>query len=56
MIGPDYDEPRYAIGFGTSAAFAFLSIGCAWVIRMMLIRENKKIRASTTEHVNLYGY
>lgn len=55
-IGPDYDEPRYAIGFGTSAAFAFLSIICAWVIRMMLIKENKKIRASTTEHVNLYGY
>ncbi|KAF1914369.1 major facilitator superfamily domain-containing protein [Ampelomyces quisqualis] len=55
-LWPDYDEPRYGIGFGASAAFALCSIGCAWVIRVMLIKENRKLRASTTEHVNLYGY
>jgi len=55
-LWPDYDEPRYGIGFGASAAFALCSIGCAWVIRFMLIKENRKLRASTNEHVNLYGY
>jgi hypothetical protein len=30
-LWPDYDEPRYGIGFGASAAFALCSIGCAWV-------------------------
>lgn len=55
-LWPDSDEPRYGIGFGASAGFALLSIICAWVIRTMLIRENRKIRASTSEHVNLYGY
>lgn len=55
-LWPDYDEPRYGIGFGASAAFATLSIGCAWVIRAMLIKENTKLRMSTNERVNLYGY
>ena len=53
---PKKDDPRYAVGFGASGGFAVLSIGCAWIIRWMLIKENRKIRASTTEHVNLYGY
>jgi pantoate kinase len=52
----EFDKPRYGIGFGTSAGFALLSMACAWVIRGMLIKENRKIRASTSEHVNLYGY
>ena len=55
-LWPEYDEPRYGIGFGASAGFALLSICCAWVIRWMLIKENRTIKASTTEHVNLYGY
>ncbi|KAH7122656.1 major facilitator superfamily domain-containing protein [Dendryphion nanum] len=55
-LWPKTDSPRYAIGFGASAGFAFCSIVCAWILRMMLIKENRKIRASTTEHVNLYGY
>lgn len=55
-LWPESDEPRYAIGFGSSAAFALCSIGCAWVIRIMLVKENKKLMASTTERINLYGY
>lgn len=56
-LWPDYDEPRYVIGFSASAAFALASLLCAWVIRWMLIRENQKIRASaTSEHVHLHGY
>lgn len=54
-LWPKSDEPRYGIGFGTSAGFAFLSICCAWVIRFLLIRENKALMRSA-ENVNLYGY
>ncbi|KAI1468503.1 MFS transporter [Daldinia caldariorum] len=55
-LWPDSDEPRYGIGFGASAGFALLSIGCAWVVRMLLIQENRKMRASSLERVNLYSY
>ncbi|RYP45937.1 hypothetical protein DL768_007782 [Monosporascus sp. mg162] len=55
-LWPNSDSPRYGIGFGASAGFALLSIACAWAIRVLLIKENRKIRASTTETVNLYGY
>ncbi|RYP67916.1 hypothetical protein DL770_008529 [Monosporascus sp. CRB-9-2] len=55
-LWPNSDSPRYGIGFGASAGFALLSIACAWAIRVLLIKENRRIRASTTENVNLYGY
>ncbi|KAF4984049.1 hypothetical protein FZEAL_662 [Fusarium zealandicum] len=55
-LWPKSDEPRYGIGFGASAGFALCSIACAWCIRILLVRENRRIRASTSEHVNLYGY
>ncbi|KAH7320623.1 major facilitator superfamily domain-containing protein [Stachybotrys elegans] len=52
----EFDRPRYGIGFGASAGFALLSILCAWAIRWMLVRENRRIRASSSEVTNLYGY
>ncbi|KAH7375507.1 MFS transporter [Plectosphaerella cucumerina] len=55
-LWPKSDEPRYAIGFGASAGFAFLSVVCAWIIRTLLIRENKRIVATNANHGNLYGY
>ncbi|KXJ90026.1 major facilitator superfamily domain-containing protein [Microdochium bolleyi] len=57
-LWPKYDEPRYAIGFGASAAFALLSIACAWAIRVLLQRENRKMLAAAEQAgqtVNLYG-
>jgi multisubunit Na+/H+ antiporter MnhG subunit len=55
-VWPKSDEPRYGIGFGTSAAFALCSIFCAWWMRFLLIRENRRIRASASEQINMYGY
>ncbi|KAI2473780.1 MFS transporter [Annulohypoxylon bovei var. microspora] len=55
-LWPDTDGPRYGIGFGASAGFALLSICCAWVVRTLLIHENKKIQGSTSDRVNLYSY
>lgn len=53
---PSTDDPRYAMGFGLSAGFALLSIIAAWIIRILLIKDNRKIRATSVEHLNLYGY
>lgn len=55
-LWPQSDEPRYGIGFGASAGFALCSIACAWAVRVMLIKENKRIMASGDNHGNLYGY
>jgi len=55
-LWPGSDSPRYVTGFAASAAFAFGSIACGWWMRIILQKENKKIRASGDETVNLYGY
>ncbi|KAI0119246.1 MFS transporter [Daldinia grandis] len=55
-LWPDTDEPWYGIGFGASAGFALLSICCAWVVRTLLIQENRKILTLNSERVNLYSY
>ncbi|KAF2680024.1 MFS general substrate transporter [Lentithecium fluviatile CBS 122367] len=55
-LWPSSDSPRYPIGFGASAGFALCSIACAWIIRHLLIKENKRIRESTDENINSYGY
>lgn len=56
-LWPKSDSPRYGIGFGASAGFALLSAACAWIIRLLLMKENRRLKASAgTEHVNLYGY
>lgn len=56
-LWPSSDEPRYAIGFGASAGFAFLSICCAWILRVALIRENRRLSANANgQHVILHGY
>ncbi|EEP77549.1 conserved hypothetical protein [Uncinocarpus reesii 1704] len=56
-VWPDYDSPRYGIGFGSSAGFALCSICCAWWMRILLKRENKRLRESNgSELINYYGY
>ncbi|KAI2085205.1 hypothetical protein LOZ36_004181 [Ophidiomyces ophidiicola] len=56
-VWPSYDAPRYAIGFGSSAGFALLSIFCAWWMRFLLKRENKRLRATDESGlINYYGY
>lgn len=56
-LWPKSDSPRYGIGLGASAGFAVCSIACAWWMRVLLIKENKKLIASAVEgKMNLYGY
>ncbi|KAL2365569.1 hypothetical protein RJZ56_001501 [Blastomyces dermatitidis] len=56
-VWPNYDKPRFAIGFGVSAGFAFGAIVCAWWMRTLLKRENRRLKeAAGGEIVNYYGY
>jgi hydrogenase/urease accessory protein HupE len=56
-LWPNSDSPRYVIGFSASAAFALASLACAWYMRIVLQRENRKLKASATpEAVTFYAY
>ncbi|KAK2745899.1 hypothetical protein FQN57_003512 [Myotisia sp. PD_48] len=58
-VWPKSDSPRYGIGFGSSAGFALCSIVCAWWMRVLLKRENRRLMATetaTNTNTNLYGY
>lgn len=56
-VWPNYDRPRFAIGFGVSAGFAFGAIVCAWWMRTLLKRENRRLKEVTGDMiVNYYGY
>lgn len=56
-VWPKSDSPRYAIGFGSSAGFALCSILCAWCMRWMLKRDNKRLRETEgSDLINYYGY
>ncbi|KAL1632174.1 hypothetical protein SLS56_003908 [Neofusicoccum ribis] len=46
---PDSDGPRYVIGMGSNAGFAFATIASAWALRVWLMRTNKKIREGRLE-------
>ncbi|OJI96304.1 hypothetical protein ASPVEDRAFT_48535 [Aspergillus versicolor CBS 583.65] len=55
-LWPDSDAPRYPIAMSTSAAFSIIAAILAWVLRAMLVRENRKIRRSDDEHTLFYAY
>lgn len=43
-LWPESDGPRYIIAMSTSAVFSALAAIFAWIMRGMLIRQNRKIR------------
>jgi hypothetical protein len=56
-LWPSSDSPRYAIGFGSSAGFAFASVLCAWWMRGLLKGQNKILRETRcSDLINYYGY
>ncbi|KAL4929302.1 major facilitator superfamily domain-containing protein [Aspergillus undulatus] len=55
-LWPDSDAPRYPIAMSTSAAMSALAAGLAWLLRVILVRENAKIRRSDNEQTMFYGY
>ncbi|KAL2206072.1 MFS general substrate transporter [Sarocladium strictum] len=55
-LWPAWNAPRYVIPMVASAAFSFVALVLAWVMRRILIKENRRIRASTTESTLFYPY
>ena len=55
-LWPSSDGPRYLMGFSSMCAFAFASILCAWWMRVVLVRQNRKIREIEDETMVFYAY
>ncbi|KAL7914430.1 MFS general substrate transporter [Trichoderma velutinum] len=57
---PDSDGPRYIMGFSASAAFSMMSLLLCWLMRFILKRENKLLKAEaearSRQDINTYGY
>lgn len=56
FLWPDSDKPRYGMAMAASIGFSAGVILFTWVMRFILIRQNKKIRATDSEAVNFYAY
>jgi len=54
-LWPSSDGPRYVVALGSSAAFSFATMGAAWVMKLILMRQNKRLRATGNDIV-LYAY
>lgn len=55
-IWPKSAEPRYVLPMTTSAGMAVACVAGAFVMRWMLIRENRKIRQTDSEATLFYAY
>ncbi|KAF9874419.1 hypothetical protein CkaCkLH20_07982 [Colletotrichum karsti] len=55
-LWPSSDGPKYMMGFSSMIGFAAVSIAGTWVMRIWLMRMNKKIRESEDENARLYAY
>ncbi|KAL3477231.1 major facilitator superfamily domain-containing protein [Aspergillus californicus] len=55
-LWPESDGPRYTIAMSSSAAFSITCATCAWIMKGLLVRANRKIRQSNDETVLYYAY
>ncbi|KAH7402809.1 MFS transporter [Pyrenochaeta sp. MPI-SDFR-AT-0127] len=55
-LWPDSDKPRFTMAMYASVGFSAGVILCAWAIRLVLQRDNRKIKALDNEAVNFYMY
>ena len=55
-LWPESDEPRYAIAMGSSAAFSIACASSAWVMKLVLKRQNRKMRLTNDETILFYAY
>lgn len=53
---PQSDGPKYLIAMSSNTAFSFVTIVCAWVLRVWLMRTNSKIRKSDATSKVFYAY
>ncbi|KAL4924555.1 putative MFS transporter [Aspergillus undulatus] len=55
-LWPDSDAPWFAPAMHASIGFSAGVVILAWVMRLILMRENKKLRAADPGVINLYAY
>ncbi|KAL2872994.1 hypothetical protein SGCOL_011869 [Colletotrichum sp. CLE4] len=55
-LWPDSDEPRYLTAMLASIGFSLGVVICAWIMRITLQRQNRKILATNPDAMNLYVY
>ncbi|KAL4991465.1 major facilitator superfamily domain-containing protein [Aspergillus falconensis] len=55
-LWPDSDAPRFAPAMYASIGFSAGVVILAWVMRLILMRENKNLRADDPGVINLYAY
>ncbi|KAF2827773.1 putative MFS transporter [Ophiobolus disseminans] len=55
-LWPSTDAPQFTKAMYASVGFSAGVIACAWVLRLVLQRDNRKIRAMDNEAVNFYVY
>ncbi|TVY38349.1 putative transporter [Lachnellula subtilissima] len=55
-LWPDSDAPRFGTAMAASIGFSAGVVICAWIMKFILIRQNKEIRATESEAVNFYAY
>ncbi|KAH7361564.1 major facilitator superfamily domain-containing protein [Plectosphaerella cucumerina] len=55
-LWPSSDEPRYVTAMASSAAFSFIACVLAWVLRWMLVKENRKIERDTSGRAMKFVY
>ncbi|KAK9454720.1 major facilitator superfamily domain-containing protein [Dipodascopsis uninucleata] len=55
-LWPSADAPRYIKGMASSAVFSVLVAATAWILLVMLKRDNVRIRQTMPESVVLYAY
>ncbi|KAF4266492.1 hypothetical protein KXW23_002271 [Aspergillus fumigatus] len=55
-LWPDADAPRFSKAMYCSIGFSAGVIATAWVMRWILMRANRRIRAMDSEAINLYAY
>lgn len=55
-LWPSSDGPRYVIALSSSAAFSVATAMFAWLAKIIFMRKNKALRASSEEQENFYVY
>ncbi|KAF9894713.1 hypothetical protein FE257_006603 [Aspergillus nanangensis] len=55
-LWPDEDAPRFALAMYCSIGFSAGVVILAWVMRFILMRENRKIRAADSSAINFFAY
>ncbi|KAK5094097.1 hypothetical protein LTS08_008726 [Lithohypha guttulata] len=55
-LWPDSDSPRFLTAMFSSIAFCVGVIALTWLMRLVLMQDNRRIRQNESEAINFYAY